>query len=304
MDLLLPEWMSDDSAGWQTKTIKPRRSNFLKSSLNNIKKTLAEDMASDKWAHLPGWLQTVNPSLKLAVGLGLLLVLSIIRDYRFLLIAWSLTVVLMLASRLPVLTMQKRIWGLIPLITLLISLPATLNIVSAGTPLIMILQGSASAGSIVSSDIYVTTQGASAALVLFLRTGISLSVACLLVMTTPISSLFKALQVFRIPAYFIFVVEMSYRYMILLLNLSIDMYEARRMRTVGPMSLTQQLTMLGSSVGSLFSWSMSLIEEVFQAMTARCYVVRYSSKKAEAGQGQTDSSSPILLSSIVSQRGV
>lgn len=304
MNVLLPEWMSDDCAGWPTETIKPRHSNFLKKSLRNIKKTLAEDMASDKWAHLPGWLQTVNPAQKMAGGLIMLLILSVVRDYRCFLAAWLVTVVLMMVSRLPVLSLQKRIWGFIPLITLLISLPAALNIISAGTPLIMIIQGSDGGSSIVSNDIYFTTQGAAAVLVLFLRTGISLSVAALLVMTTPISSLFKTLRIFRIPSYFIFIVEMSYRYMILLLNLSIDMYEARRMRTVGPVSLAQQLTMLGSSIGSLFGWSMSLMEEVFQSMTARCYVVRYSSRQAEAGQYQTDISSPIVFSSLARQRSV
>jgi len=49
------------------------------------------------------------------------------------------------------------------------------------------------------------------------------------------------------------------------------MFEARKMRTVGNLSLRRQQFQVGSSIGTLFAKSMIMAEEVYQAMTARCY---------------------------------
>ena len=43
------------------------------------------------------------------------------------------------------------------------------------------------------------------------------------------------------------------------------------MRTVGNLSLRRQQFQVGSSIGTLFAKSMIMAEEVYQAMTARCY---------------------------------
>jgi cobalt/nickel transport system permease protein len=67
------------------------------------------------------------------------------------------------------------------------------------------------------------------------------------------------------------IIEMTYRYLLLLLAISIEMFEARSLRTVGEMSGKWQRAQVGTSVASLFARSMALSEEVFQAMCARCY---------------------------------
>jgi cobalt/nickel transport system permease protein len=110
-----------------------------------------------------------------------------------------------------------------------------------------------------------------AAFYLFLRDGLSLSIGVLLTITTPIASLLKSLRVMGIPAFMIMIIEMSYRYLVLLLNLSIEMFEARNLRTVGSLSLASQRAQVGSSFAALFARSMELADEVYLAMTARGY---------------------------------
>jgi cobalt/nickel transport system permease protein len=187
---------------------------------------------------------------------------------------WAFTILLILLSGLPLLTLEKRIWGFIPLITLLVSIPAMLNIIIDGTPWLMIYQAphpSTWLGIYIPAEIYISKQGVTAALFLFLRVGLSLSMGVLLTMTTPITKLLKSLQVIGVPSLFVMMIEMSYRYLVLLLNLSIEMFEARSLRTVGELSLAARRAQVGSSIAALFSRSMDLADEVYLAMTARGY---------------------------------
>jgi cobalt/nickel transport system permease protein len=67
------------------------------------------------------------------------------------------------------------------------------------------------------------------------------------------------------------IMEMTYRYMMVLLSVSIEMFDARSLRTVGNLSSKWQRAQAGSSIAALFAHSVALAEEVYQAMCARCY---------------------------------
>jgi cobalt/nickel transport system permease protein len=272
-DLKLPAWMEKSRPLTYIKPVRAGGNRFIGKSLHNLKKALADDLAAEKWAAQDGWLQRQNPTGKLAAVLLLLLAVSLARDILIVLVMWLLTILLMLCSRLPLWSMQKRIWGVIPLLTLLIALPAALNVVVEGTPLLYLCHaGSISCfGLPAFPDIYLTRQGIFAAVMMFMRVGVSLSLGVLLVVTTPLSGLFKALRRIGISPLFIIILEMSYRYLLLLLLISVEIYEARQLRVVGNLDMPQRLKLWGSSLGALFGKSMLLCEEVYQAMSARCY---------------------------------
>ena len=110
-----------------------------------------------------------------------------------------------------------------------------------------------------------------AAALLILRVGASVSLAVLLTLTTRWNTLIKALGVLRIPPVFLSVLEMTYRYIFLLLSTSSDMFMARRSRLVGRVGPEEER---GSS---LQPWEASgaktaaLSEEVHGAMLSRGY---------------------------------
>ncbi|MDD3365492.1 MAG: cobalt ECF transporter T component CbiQ, partial [Syntrophomonas sp.] len=245
------------------------RQNFLKKSIMQMKRVLAEELLTEHYASRDGLLQQMDPRIKLISAVVLIILTGLTRSIYALLGMWAFTILLILLSRLPLLTLQKRIWGLIPLLTLLASIPAMLNIVIDGTPLLMIHQAtypSTWLGINIPADIYISKQGVTAALFLFLRVGLSLSMGILLTMTTPIAKLLKSLQVMGVPSLFVMIIEMSYRYLVLLLNLSIEMFEARSLRTVGVLSLASRRAQVGSSIAALFARSMDLADEVYLAM--------------------------------------
>ena len=169
-----------------------------------------------------------------------IIITGLIRSIPLLLGLWVFTILLMLVSKLPVGRLQKRIWGFIPLLSLLMAIPAMFNIIIDGVPLLMIHHNPNPTlwlGIHIPADIFISQQGFIAGLYLFLRVGLSLSMGVLLTATTPAASLLKSLRVMGIPILVVMIIEMSYRYLVLLLGLSIEMFEARDLRTVGVLSL-------------------------------------------------------------------
>jgi cobalt/nickel transport system permease protein len=162
----------------------------------------------------------------------------------------------------------------VPLFTLLIVLPATLNIVRPGTPLLVLVRLARPVHLwlwTVPQEVAVTRQGAAAALLLVLRVGASVSLAALLTLTTRWAVLLKALRVLRIPVVFISVLEMTYRYVFLLMQTSAEMFTARRSRAVGGTGAAEHRRFATGVMGGLWAKTRATGEEVHRAMLSRGY---------------------------------
>ena len=274
--VFIPDWMGTEEYKEVSSRSKGRsRMDFLRKTLRDLQKSLSSERLSEYYARQDGLLQHIDPRIKLVAAIGLILVAGLTRKFEILLGLWVLTLILMYFSRLPVLKMQASIWAFIPLITLLIAVPGMFNLFNDGIPILVLHRFSEPVylwGYKLPQSIFISKQGTMAALYLFLRVGLSLSLGVLLAVTTPVSRLLKSLRMLGIPALFVMLIEMTYRYLVMLLMLSLEMFEARKMRTVGNLSLRRQQAQVGSSMGTLFAKSMIMAEEVFQAMTARCYI--------------------------------
>jgi cobalt/nickel transport system permease protein len=235
---------------------------------------LVEERLSEGYAAQDGLLQSLDPRFKLIAVLLLIIVAGMATNLLVLIVLWILSMLFMRGSHLPVLRLQKGIWGVIPLFTLLVSVPGMFNLINDGTPLLILHHFTSPVsyfGLSMPERLFLSQQGVKAGLFLFLRVGVSLSMGVLLTVTTPVADLLRSLQVLRVPQIFVMIMEMSYRYLILLLTVSVEMFEARQLRTVGNISSQRSWAQIGSSIAALFARSMGLADEVYQAMNARCY---------------------------------
>lgn len=271
---MIPDWMKENP-GYDDLAVSGRRSHsFLGKSIRHMKKTISEELATEYYARSKGLLQGIDPRVKLISAVSLIILAGISRSISVLLGLWLITILLMAFSELPVFTLQKRIWGLLPLFSLLVAFPGMFNLITDGSPCLVLHQFKQPVvwlGIHLPDSIFITKQGLLAGIFLFLRVGISVSLGVLLTITTPINKLLKSLRIVGVPVLFVMIIEMSYRYLSMLLNISIEMFEARHVRTVGKISSGTQRAQLGSSIAALFARSMAVSEEVYQAMTARCY---------------------------------
>jgi energy-coupling factor transporter transmembrane protein EcfT len=106
---------------------------------------------------------------------------------------------------------------------------------------------------------------------LLLRVTTSISLATLLILTTPWNDVLKALGVLHLPDVIVLILAMTYRYIHLLLHEANDMFMARKSRLLRRLSRADENRLLGATGGVLLSKSLQLSGEVYLAMQSRGY---------------------------------
>lgn len=272
----IPPWLESqnpaDPLGMPPK--RRRRSGFMKKTLLDIAEVLKREVFSESLANQEGLLQGLDPRAKLTTIFILIGATGFFHHIitLFLFNLWLFW--LAQTSRVPIKIFLRRVWIVVPLFTGILVFPALFNVVRPGTPLLVLIHmGRPHQLGLwtIPQEVAITQQGVTAATLLVLRVGASVSLAVLLTLTTRWNTLLKALSVFRIPSVFITVLEMTYRYIFLLLQTSSEMFMAWRSRLVGRSSSSEQRWFVTSTIGNLWGKTHATSEEVHSAMLSRGY---------------------------------
>jgi cobalt/nickel transport system permease protein len=172
---------------------------------------------------------------------------------------YAVILVVARASRIPFDFFVRRVWLGIPLFAGIVVIPAIFLV--EGPRLFELALGPIT--------IAPSIPGLVGAVLFVSRVGVSVSLAVLLVITTPWADLLKSLQAVRVPQVFILVLAMTYRYIFLFLHLANGMFEARKSRVVARTSGREQRRWIAGSVGSLLNRSVKMSNDVYAAMAAR-----------------------------------
>jgi cobalt/nickel transport system permease protein len=244
-------------------------SRFIERTLNDINKTLEQSLFADRLAHQNGLLQGLDARLKL-VGLLLFLIAASF-SHSLLVIAglYLFTLVMAAISCIPLPSFVLRIWIAVILFSGLIALPALF--ITPGPLWVQLFPG-----------VTITQTGGLSALFLILRSGTSISLASLIVLTTPWNTLLKALGVLRLPDVIVLVLGMTYRYIHLLLHAANDMFLSRKSRILRKLSSSEERALLSATSGTLLGKSLQISSDVYLAMQSRGF--RYYPKTMDAFQ--------------------
>jgi cobalt ECF transporter T component CbiQ len=198
----------------------------------------AEDMAAGG-----GALQRVDPRVKVAGILGL--IVTAVATHKLVVIAclFSLALVLAWASRVKPRRMATWVWMPVLFFTGTIALPA-----------VFLMPGAA---------------GIRSAAFLVSRAETAATLSALLVLTTPWPWVLKALRTFRCPVVLVAILGMTYRYIFVILQTALDMFESRQSRTVGVLEARERRRLAASTAGVLLSKSLQLAGDVHLAMRSR-----------------------------------
>lgn len=238
------------------------RRGFIERSIADITATLEEAIFSEELARKDGFLQNLDPRVKVITFLALLLAVSLSKGLLIIVALYFLTLLLAWRSRIPLGFFIKRVWLFMPFFTGLVALPALFNIFTPGEPIVTLWQTER-------FHLAVTIQGLRTATLLVLRVGVSVSLAILSVLTTPWATLLKALHVLRLPQLFILILGMAYRYAFLLLHTANGMFLARQSRNVGQMLGGEKRRWIAASASTLLAKSYHLSQGVYLAMLSR-----------------------------------
>ncbi|RMG08600.1 MAG: hypothetical protein D6731_21540 [Planctomycetota bacterium] len=163
-----------------------------------------------------------------------------------------------------------RVWGVVPLFSAAIALPAVLNVSTPGPTLVELVATPAWLVRIGWPPVLsVTTSGVGVAGLLVLRVGASVSVAALLAGTTPPTRLLSALGALGIPRAFVLVAALTLRYARTLAFTVSDMHLALLSRRVRTVDAKAERAFVGSRMGVVLQRSRATAEEVHMAMLAR-----------------------------------
>lgn len=242
-----------------------RKGSFVEKTLSGSADLLRQVMFSEDVAAGRGALQRLDPRMKAAALVVLLVAVGLVHHLPVLLAAYAFTLVLALSARLPLGFFIKRVWLFVPVFTGIVVLPATLSIITPGQVILPLWHWHGHPQGF-------TTQGLTTATLVTTRVATSVSLVMLLTLTTPWTRLLAGLRALGVPKIMILVIGMAYRYIFLLLATVTEMYEARKARTVATTRHDAGARrFLAASAGALFGKAHHLSEEVHQAMVARGY---------------------------------
>jgi cobalt/nickel transport system permease protein len=208
-------------------------------------------------AQSSGLLQRLDARVKL-VGIGLLIVTAVALHRIWVLVALlAASVLLALASRIPMRVLASKVWIAALLFTGAIALPA------------IFLTRGAIAYRLPVLNWTVSYPGLRSASFLILRAETAATLATVLILCTLWTQLLRALRFFRVPAILVVIVGMTYRYIFLLLQIAKDMFEAREARLIGVLEPPDRRRLAAASTGVLLGKSIQLSGEVHLAMQSR-----------------------------------
>lgn len=251
-----------------------KKQSFIEKTLKDIIHFLSDSVFSEEVALQNGFLQGFNPQVKVLALFFLLIILNLISNLGLLWIFYLFLLAVSKLSGISVKFILKRVWLVIPLFTGIMVFPALFNWIRVGEPLWIIgnFGHPVKLGPFLfPSTLSITKQGLWGDILLVSRVGISVSIAVVITLTTRWTDFLRALRSFFIPKIFVITLEMTYRYIFVLITGMEDMFFARKARDAGQSTTKEQRRFVASAIAGLFGKSIQMSEEVYSAMLARGY---------------------------------
>ena len=220
--------------------------------MNSIDRAMLVLHAIDREAGGDGWMQAIHSVSKLLVTLVYLVTLLSFGKYALaeVLVMGVYLIVLFLLGEVSMRMMCGRLWGLL----LLVGLLGVVNPFFDHHPLFVIYG-------------FTITGGMVSMLTLMLKGVFSISAAYLLAVTTTMDDICHALRCLRVPAVFVTILMLAYRYLMLLLKETSRLRAAYAMRAPGQRGI--HFSVWGSMVGQLLMRSIDRAEVIYGSMQLR-----------------------------------
>ncbi len=232
---------------------------WLEQTLGGITTSVEHAIFTEQHARTDGWLQRRDPRAKLGMFLALVLAASLTASVAALAALYALILVAARASRVPFSFFVKRVWLGVPLFAGIVVIPALFIV--PGPRLFDLALGPL--------HLALSAPGTAGAVLFLARVGVSVSVAVLLVMTTPWADILKSLRALRVAQVFVLVLSMTYRYIFLFLHTANGILLARKSRVVARTSGGEQRRWISGTMGNLMSRAFKMSNDVYAAMLAR-----------------------------------
>lgn len=272
---MLPEWYAGPEPAWpddDRPRVRRRRGMLARRALARLAEALAQELAGTARAQ-SSWLGRLEPRAKIASVILLIVAVTLVRGLWVLAAMLAAVLLLSLASGISARRLA-RAWLGVPLFSLAIILPATLNLVTQGAAVLTLWrlgEGARFGPWALPPAITITAPGLVVAGRFLLRATDCVMLTFLLVGTTDQGALVSGLRRLGMPRAFGMVLAMMQRYLAVLLRAAEEIHLAKLSRTISAGTARQEQRWVAAGIGSLFRRTRRLAEEVGEAMLSRGY---------------------------------
>jgi cobalt/nickel transport system permease protein len=232
-----------------------RTPTFIERTLASMVRASEYAANAEHMAEAGGALQRIDPRVKVLGLPGLVVVAAASHALWVLGAMFAFAAGLAVLSRISLRKLSGWVWAPVLFLTGAIALPALF--LTPGRPVFAWGQ------------VAIHEQGIRSAAFLVSRAETAATLSALLVLTTPWPWVLKSLRIFKVPMVLVAILGMTYRYIFVILQTALDMFESRRSRTVGDLNPAESRRLAASAAGVLLSKSFQLSSDVHLAMQSR-----------------------------------
>jgi len=235
------------------------RGDFLERLLRGLLDAMDHAADAERLAAGPGLLQRLDPRIKTFGLLALVVTAVFVKSLVALALLFACATALALASRITLRRLAGQVWIGVLVFTGALAVPAIVLVPGDAVAVVPLL------------DWTITRQGLRGAAFLIGRAQTAATFALLVILTTPWPQVLKALRSLGVPLILVAILGMTHRYIFVLLESSVQLFEAKRSRVMGPLPGPQRRRLAMASVVVLLERSLQLATDVHLAMIARGY---------------------------------
>jgi len=256
------------------ENVKRPKLTFLDKTILNSANAIKSIYAQAENGAKESIIQKINPQIKLISLIYLAVVISVVNDPQSQILITSFILLLYITARLNVYKVYRKIFILAFIFGFLVVFPASLNVITPGKIIFNLISFDKSSQFWIYSipeKIGFTENGIQVVLLVFLRVLNSVSMALLVVYTTPFPSFIKSFKIIGVPDTFMMIISLAYKYIFILSRTIEETYFALKSRLSGNIKRGSLRKLIGGRIFFIFKKSMIIYENTYYAMTSRGY---------------------------------
>ncbi len=248
------------------------RVSFVEKGINHLAGVIKRGYIHSEFLSKNGLFQKIDPRIKIFFLIFFIIVVSLKKDLLSELYVSIFVFVLVLLSRLNVVTFYRRVLFFGFLFGFLIALPSAFNVITKGELILPVANLSRPYDFWiyhVPATIGITKEGLLGVAMLTMRVINSLSLSFLVLYTTPFPEIIRALKILKVPDSFLIIISLCYKYIFIFSKTIEDMYLAKRARMLREEDNRKAREWTAGRLALISRKTQLRCEEVFRAMVGR-----------------------------------
>jgi cobalt ECF transporter T component CbiQ len=245
---------------------------FIEGGIHHLAQVIKKGHLQWEFSSQNGLFQKIDPRIKVLFLLFYVMIVSLKRDVLPGLYIGGFIFILVLFSRIRIITFYSRVLFLGFFFGFLIAFPSAFNVITDGEIIGPVIRLSRSLNLWIyhiPAEIGITKEGIYGVIRLTLRVINSLSLSFLVLYTTPLPEIVRALKVLKVPDTFIMIINLSFKYIFIFSKTAEDMHLSKKSRMVREGTHTEAREWIVGRLAFIFRKTRLRYEEVFKAMIGR-----------------------------------